>query len=192
MFSSGKVPHRPEDNLAMTALLPSVYLFIKVCAFEQNNSLAALEHVSISERLLIWWIKVVCLQLFTAFMRTCSPLMTNPHQPVRVCRCERCFFVPWGGQWQYSYGCISCTCSPPADRRVQSGVSAFVSHSHADLLSNVVFLIPVDRKLFSLPPFPGRPWQAYFLRCVCVCARCRFVCVDVCLCVYICVSTSVE
>lgn len=63
------------------------------------------------------------------------------------------------------------------------GASAFVSHSHADLLSNVVFLIPVNRKLFLLPPFPACPRQAYFLCfvCVCVCVVCVHGCLPLCL-----------
>lgn len=39
------------------------------------------------------------------------------------------------------------------------GANASISRSlsHADPLSTVVFLIPVDRKLFLLPPFPACP-----------------------------------
>lgn len=78
MFSSGKVPHRPEDNLAMTASLPSVYLFSKVCAFEQNNSLAAFKHLYFAAPAHL--VNKVCLSsAATSFVCTCSPLMPKPH-----------------------------------------------------------------------------------------------------------------
>lgn len=81
MFSSGKVPHRPEDNLAMTALLPSVYLFSKVYAFEQNNSLAAFKHISMSQRLLIWWLMFVCPQLL---LLLCVPVAHSWPSPTSL------------------------------------------------------------------------------------------------------------
>lgn len=115
--------------------------------------------------------------------------------------CPPCLYS--GGQWQHSYGCISLTYFPSADWWVLTErMPLSRTLSHADPISTVVFLIPVDRKLFSLPLFPACPWQAYFLHGVCgraLCMRereCMYVCVHVCLCVYVrvclCVRTSVK
>lgn len=197
MFSSGKVPHRPEDNLAMTALLPSVYLFSKVCAFEQNNSLAACKHLYFTAPAHL--VNKVCLSSAVAtFVCTCSPLMTKPHQPVRVCQCGRCFprkfshfFVPWGGQWQYSYYMSASRVHAFPLQTGAFGVE-WVPLSHADLVQILFFLFLLTESCFRcLHSLDVRDKHTSYVLCVCARA-CRFVCVDVCLCVYICVNTSVE
>lgn len=62
------------------------------------------------------------------------------------------------------------------------GVNAFDSHSlsHADPLSTVVFLIPVDRKVFFSGCLPS------------LCVRDRHISCAVCVCVYVCTRMHVE
>lgn len=97
------------------------------------------------------------------------------HQPVPSVLCS-------GGQWQCSYGCISLTYFPSADWWVLTErMPLSCTLSHADPLSTVVFLIPVDRKLFLLPPFPVCPWQAYFLPVFAGLCMCVWACVRTCL-----------
>lgn len=157
MFSSGKVPHRPEDNLAMTALLPSVYLFSKVCAFEQNNSLAACKHFYFTAPAHL--VDKVCLSsAVPAFACTCSQLMTKPHEPVKVCRWGRCLPPHFFCALRRTVTVFNMAASHVHAFPLQTGVfrverAPLSHHSHADLLSNIVFLIPVDRKLFSPSPW---------------------------------------
>lgn len=83
MFSSGKAPQSPEDNLAITALLPSVYLFSKVDAFEQSNSLPGFKHLHLTAPVHLQT-KIYMSSAVTAFVYTCSCAQTPKSGSVSV------------------------------------------------------------------------------------------------------------